>query len=492
MKYSAQSQIPHPPVSLLLLALLVLGLPTAPALLGQETPGAGNLEGAWVGELALPGGQTLPLVFHLTEEADGSLGATMDSPLQGARGIPVDEVGYVDGVLTLSLSSLQARFQGEVTGDAIVGQWLQGGMEVPLRLEPAQEGVAAARPQDPEPPLPYQSEDVRYANPEAGIELAGTLTLPEGEGPFPAVALITGSGAQDRDQALMGHRPFLVLSDHLTRAGIAVLRSDDRGVGESGGDFDTATSWDFAGDAHAAVTYLRSRPEVDPEAVGLVGHSEGGLIAPMVAVEWGGVDFLVLLAGPALPGTEILRMQAEAIARAMGADDADVAQAREIQEELFRIILDEGDPEARVAQVRNHLTDVLAGADPDEMAAQGIPPGEEDAWVEGQLRMVQGEWFRTFLAHDPRTHLRQVTVPVLGLFGELDLQVPWEANREAMAQALSDGGNADVTLTVLPSLNHLFQTAETGAPTEYGQIQETFAPVALEAVSDWILSRTRK
>ncbi|TVR61855.1 MAG: alpha/beta fold hydrolase [Gemmatimonadales bacterium] len=487
--------LPSPPrrLPVALLSLLLVGVPglltPAPAPLAQEP--SDPVEGSWTGILELPGGQELPIVFHILRELDGTYTATMDSPAQGAFGMPVASVAVAGDSVTLELPPLQARYRGAVTApNRMEGEWEQGPMAFPLPLERGEatgEFARPPRPQDPEPPFPYRAEDVRYPNPEAGIELAGTLTVPEGEGPFPAVALITGSGAQDRDQSILGHRPFLVLADHLTRQGIAVLRSDDRGVGESGGDFTSATSRDFAGDAAAAVAYLRSRPEVDQERVGLVGHSEGGVIAPMVAVEWGGVDFVVLLASPGLPGAELLAMQGAAIGRAMGVSDEAIQESARIQAAFFQIILEEDDPDLRVERAEALLRQVVAESDPDERAAQGIPPGGEEAWIAGQLQMAGSEWLRFFLAYDPREHLTRLEIPALALLAGKDTQVPAEENRPELEWALAGAPGAEVR--ILPGLNHLFQTAETGAPAEYAQIEETFAPAALEAVAAWILAR---
>jgi uncharacterized protein len=483
------------PGSLAVALILVAGFLLPWALfadpLAGQTPDEAELAGAWAGELQIAGGPSLPLIFHIEAGKEGRLTVTMDSPSQGVRGVAVESVRFEAGRLFLELPALGARYEGELEADErFTGSWHQGGMELPLVLERTEEGAVESRPQDPTPPFPYVEEEILYPNESAGIELAGTLTLPEGDGPFPAVALITGSGAQDRDQALVGHRPFLVLADHLTRAGIAVLRSDDRGVGGSGGDFATSTSRDFAEDAAAAVAYLRTRPEVDPEAVGLVGHSEGGMIAPMVALEWGGVDFVVLLAGPAIPGSELLRMQGAAIARAMGADEDEVEAAGRSQTRIFEAVLEEEEESRRVARVRAVLEEALADSDPEELQARGIPAGGEEAWVDGQVQMARSDWFRSFLMYDPRVHLSELQVPVLALFGEKDLQVPPEENRAALEEALREAENPDVTIHVLSSLNHLFQTAETGSPMEYAQIEETFAPVALEAVSSWILALT--
>jgi pimeloyl-ACP methyl ester carboxylesterase len=288
----------------------------------------------------------------------------------------------------------------------------------------------------------------------------------------------------------MGHRPFLVLADHLTRQGIAVLRSDDRGVGGSGGDFSTATTRDFAADAAAAVAWLRGRPEVDGSAVGLVGHSEGGIVAPMVAVERGGVDFVVLLAGPGLSGEEILYLQGAAVSRAMGAPEPVVERTLELQRRLFGVVRSIEDQTRRTTGLREELQAILDETPAAERPALGIPPGQEENWIQAQVTSLSTPWFRYFLLHDPADDLRNLRIPVLALLGGKDLQVPPEANAAAIRAALESGGNPDPTVEVLEGLNHLFQRATTGSPAEYSQIQETFAPAALERVSDWILERT--
>lgn len=478
--------------ALWLAAISLLWLPSV--LQAQDLPLVPTEEagavGTWQGELQLPGGLSLAIVFNIELDEEGDLAATADSPDQGATGMPVADVTFTDGHLALQMPTVGASFQGELTRpDRVEGTFRQGGAEMPLVLERVDEVRRRARPQDPEPPFPYRVEEVRYPNPEADIHLAGTLTVPDGEGPFPAVALITGSGAQNRDLELMGHRPFLVLADHLTRSGIAVLRSDDRGVGGSEGDFGRATSRDFAGDAAAAVSYLQERPEVSSAAVGLVGLSEGGLIAPMVATEWGGVAFVVLLAGPGMTGEEILYLQGDLIGRAMGMPEEHLAWNRGLQEELFRVVREAVDEETRKARLEGVLREWLGDLAPEARASLGIPEGGEEGWITGQLNMMGGPWFRYFLIHDPAPVLRRVEVPVLALNGELDLQVPPRPNLTAIEAALQEGGNPDVTVRELPGLNHLFQTATTGAPAEYAQIEETMSPTAMEIVAEWILSR---
>lgn len=473
--------------ALLAVSALTLALPVA----AQDVPAApGTITGIWQGDLHVSPVVSLTIVFHLEVDDQGAISATMDSPDQGATGIPVQSARFEDGRLVLELPALMASFEGSLSPDGtLVGEWRQSGQAFPLELRKVDAVATPARPQEPEPPFPYTEEEVRYLSPEAGIHLAGTLTLPEGEGPFPAVALITGSGPQDRDETLLGHRPFLVLADHLTRHGIAVLRSDDRGVAGSEGDFASATSMDFADDAAAAVAYLGTRPEVEPAAIGLVGHSEGGLIAPIVAARSDDVAFIVLLAGPGLTGEEILYLQAELILRASGASEIVIDGNRAIQRAMFRVAKEEDDPERRVARARDVLRETLAGIPSSQLEMMGVPSGGEEAWIEAQAGQLSSEWMRFFLVHDPVPLLREVRVPVLALNGELDLQVPPAENLEAIAKALEEGGNPDVTTVMLPGLNHLFQTATTGAPSEYARIDETFAPAALEAVAEWILDR---
>lgn len=449
--------------------------------------------GTWQGDLTVPGGMSLAMVFHIELDEEGNLSASADSPDQGVQGMVVESVRFDEGRVELHLPSIGGRFEGTLEeAENLMGTWFQSGAEFPLEMARVDEVVRPERPQEPEPPFPYTEEEARYPNPQAEIQLAGTLTMPEGSGPFPAVALISGSGAQNRDLELFGHRPFKVLADHLTRRGIAVLRSDDRGVGDSEGVFSEATTRDFADDAAAAVTYLRSHPQVDSRAVGLVGLSEGGLIAPMVAADSPEVAFIVLLAGPGLPGEEILYLQGELISRAMGASEDEIQTNLRLQERLFRVVAEEEDDDVRRERLGTVLREALAEMSEEERAALGSTAEAEEGWIRSQLASLSGPWFRYFLVHDPRPVLRQVQVPVLALNGELDLQVPPAENLAAIEAALTEGGNEAFVVRELPGLNHLFQTAETGAPAEYSRIEETMSPEAMELVVQWILEQTQR
>ena len=342
--------------------------------------------------------------------------------------------------------------------------------------------VGAAKPQEPALPLPYHVEDVVFTNDKAGITLAGTLTLPAQNGTFPAVILISGSGPQNRDEELAGHRPFLVLSDHLTRNGIAVLRYDDRGVGKSTGDFKAAILDDFASDVRSALRYLRSREEINQNKIGLIGHSEGGIIAPMVATS-DEVDFIVLLAGPGIKTIDLLPMQHELIARSAGATQEDAAIVRQVSSELFKIVLayDNSDLlDAKITEYVNlHWEKIKMPGMPSDMT--------KERFISMNQKVLSTPWFKQVLRYDPAPVLERVECPVLALNGMNDVQVPSKENLAAIGNALAQGGNTNVTVKELPGLNHLFQECDTGALTEYAKIQQTFSPVALREISEWVV-----
>lgn len=427
-----------------------------------------ELDGAWEGVLDV--GQKLRLVLHLTTTKDG-LTATLESPDQSAAGIPA--TAKRDGQsLTVEAAMIGAKYQGTIARDlsSIDGTFSQGGGSFPLSLKrggAAKPASAPRRPQTPAKPYPYRDEDVKYANPGAGIQLAGTFTLPQGEGPFPAAVLITGSGQQDRDETILGHKPFLVLADYLTRRGVAVLRSDDRGAGGSGGEFAAATTADFATDVESAVAYLKTRKEIDFHRIGLIGHSEGGVIAPMVAAGNRDIAFIVMLAGSGVPGDQVIVSQVAATGELAGVSKELVEQSR-VQE---RQILDLIEHEKNESVLKEKLRTLIPSS---------------DAEFEPVYRQMTTPWYRYFLTYDPAPALRKVQCPVLALIGGKDTQVAASVNLPAIRQALAAGGNSHVDVEEIQGLNHLFQHAATGAVTEYGAIEETFAPEVLEKIAAWI------
>jgi pimeloyl-ACP methyl ester carboxylesterase len=455
-----------------------MGLALLGAAQAQDESGTA-IEGYWAGKLKVLN-QELSLGFGISKTPEGGLKATLDSPDQGANDIPVEETTFKDGKLRLTMKALQAVYFGTLAkdGGSIEGTFVQGGTTLPLVLKKGDRSAPRKRPQEPAKPYPYAEEEVAYST----IRIAGTLTLPKTRGPHPAVVLITGSGPQDRDEAIVGHRPFLVLADHLTRQGIAVLRCDDRGVAKSTGKFARATSEDFADDVLAGVEYLKTRPDIDARQIGLIGHSEGGLIAPLAAAQSKDVAFIVLLAGPGVPGDEILYSQVAALLKFQGKSPEAIAANRVIQQRTYGVLKEVADARLAGQKMRAIVEEELAGLPESVRKEIGEMNKIQDA--------LPGPWFRYFITYDPRPTLRKVTCPVLALNGEMDYQVAPAQNLPEIEKALKEGGNPDVTVKQLPRLNHLFQTCQTGSGDEYARIDETYSPVMLDLVSDWIRKRT--
>ncbi|MDB5351931.1 MAG: X-Pro dipeptidyl-peptidase family [Planctomycetota bacterium] len=443
-------------------------------------------ESLWEGDIKIQAGLKLKIVLRVRSDKDGKLTGRMDSPDQNATGFKVDTVTIDKTTLEFTVKTIAGEFSGKLNeaGTEAVGEWKQAGAAMPLTMKKTDKVSEARRTQMPKGPFPYQEIEVSYPNAASGNSLAGTLTLPKGDGPFPVVILITGSGAQDRDETLMGHKPFLVLADYLTRRGIGVLRVDDRGVGGSTGDHGKATSADFATDVQAGIEYVKTRKDVNAKKIGLMGHSEGGLIAPMVAAKNpDDVAFIVLLAGPGVPGNEILVAQSALIGKAMGGKDEEVAKQVAIAQKMYAEIRT-GTDEAAVTKALQALGKEAIGAlSPEDRKKTG------DAGLklmEAQIKMIQTPWFRYFLTYDPRPTLAKVKCPVLAVNGEKDLQVPPKQNLPEIEKAVKSGGNDKVTVREFRDLNHLFQTSKTGTPAEYAQIEETFNPDALMVIGDWI------
>jgi hypothetical protein len=434
-----------------------------------------EIDGTWLGTLDA-GALKLRILFKIVNTQDG-LTAQMQSPDQSPVWLSATSVKRSGSSLTIELKGIGVVYDGKIAADlnSIDGTFTQMGSPLPLALKRVKDQAAAEprRPQNPVKPYPYREEEVTYANKAAGNTLAATLAVPPGKGPFPAVLLITGSGPHDRDESLMGHKPFLVLSDYLTRKKIVVLRADKRGVGKSTGDFAAATIADFAADAEAGVAYLKTRSEVDPHRIGLIGHSEGGVTVPMAAVADTDVAFIVMMAGSGVPGDQIIMEQVRLIEEAGGASKEKVAHDLDNEREVLALVEKETDSTILDKKLR------------EKLAADGMPKAQ----IGASVKMVMGPWFRDFLTYDPATALRKVACPVLVLNGEKDLQVPPAQNLPAIRKALEEGGNKHFEIDEMPGLNHLFQTAKTGAPSEYGEIEETMSPVAMEKIASWILKQ---
>lgn len=454
------------------------GLLLALAFLLTMQINAQEIIGNWEGILSVQGTE-LPIIFKIVQDGDG-LKATMDSPKQNAYGIPTASCKFTDGRLTITAPSMGLTFTGKLNGDEIDGNFKQGMMARPLTMMRMQAEPAGpkVRPQDPKAPFPYTSEDITFDNEADGIKLAGTLTIPPNVENPPVVIMVSGSGAQNRNEEIMNHRPFLVWADHLARQGIASLRYDDRGVAESGGDFASATTEDFAQDAAAAITYLGQQERFANSLIGIIGHSEGGMVAPMVAAEDKTVDFIVLLAGGGVPNDELMYLQNEKFIKAQGLPEAAQGIYLEQQKSLFALVKDNGDLS------KEALEDLVFQE--YEKRNGGINLRENEQ-VKGAVKQFTSPWMRFFIAYDPAPTLAKVTCPVLAINGDKDTQVVAEQNIPGIEKALTESGNEHFTVKVFPDLNHLFQKAATGNLDEYEQIEETVNVAVLEYVSKWIL-----
>jgi alpha/beta superfamily hydrolase len=446
-----------------------------------------DITGAWYGALKVQGTQ-MRLVFNINKSETG-YSATMDSPDQGVKGIKVSAVTFENGRLKIEVSMAKIEYIGELNNNEIVGNFKQGSMALPMNLSKEKiEKKVTVRPQEPSKPYPYYSEEITFDNKKANISLAGTLTLPKKEGSnYQVVVLITGSGPQNRDEELLGHKPFLVISDYLTKNGIAVLRYDDRGIGKSKGKFSTATTADFADDAEAAIAYLKTRTEINKQKIGLMGHSEGGTIAPMIAARNKDVNFIVMLAGSAIRGDKLLLLQKELIERVGGTSEAVIKKGQAVNKGAFDIILKSTNDETLKKDLTNYYTQILKDS------ANSTKPKDmsDEAFINAQVKDLTGAWWQYFIKYDPAIALQKVKCAVIAVNGEKDLQVPPKQNLQAIQVALKKAGNKNFTTKEFPGLNHLFQECKTGSPDEYAEIEQTFSPVVLDEITKWILSKVK-
>jgi len=459
----------------------------------------------WSGEVSLPGGQRLQFVAKLQIGEEGNGSGRLDVPMQGMTNQPLSDVFRDDEVIRFALKPQGTVEQGwalfdlkmEPGGTSARGTMRQFGQEFPCRLELMKPGdeEGPRRPQNPTPPFPYTERELTFTNAKDGTVLVGTLTIP-GKPPagelvdtveHPAVLLISGSGAQDRDSTIMGHKPFLVLADRLARAGIASFRFDDRGVGGSQGDAMQSTMLDFVDDARAAVQMMKLQADIDPMRVIVVGHSEGAMVAAELAADSQEVAGAVLLAGPAVPGGELLTRQAEAIMKASGVDEKFIAESSKWQGVLVERVQADAPEDEQLDAMRKMIEAQFRAA--SAVAGQPNPEIDEkqvDELARAQLEQLRTPWFRFFLLYDPRVALRKLRVPVLVLNGERDLQVAPDQNLPEMRKALAAAQNPDATVKMVADVNHLFQTVTGENNIRYGDLEETFSPAAMVQIEVWL------
>ena len=456
-----------------------------PLVFHRQAPGAAArkpaeaifpVEGLWQAAL-ITHGLRLRMQLHVAHDTDGQLVGALDSLDQQVSGLPAIGMELKEAAFRFEIPAVAGTFVGALhpAKNKLIGTWSQTGADEKIEFVRSDQPLELHRPQTPAKPYPYREEEISFSNAAAGVTLAGTLTLPKGAGPFPAALLIAGSGPNDRDEALASHRPFLVLADHLTRKGIAVLRYDKRGIGKSTGSADKATTLDLASDAQAALAYLKTRKEIDPARIALIGHSEGAMIAPLIASRTKDVAWVVLLAAPATVGEETLLNQSDLIGKAADLTDEQLEASLNFDQAAYDLVRTEKDSTALREKLTSLVKETGLGA--------AMPP----TLLETQLRMMESPWFRFFLDYDPLPNLKNLQVPVLALYGQKDLQVPAKLNLPLLKQALQDAGNKDADVRELPGLNHLFQHAYSGTPAEYAAIEETFSPDALQIISGWLL-----
>lgn len=442
--------------------------------------------GLWEGTLVM-GKQKMGILFNITTNGEGKLEVLMDIPGQNLYELEMNNVTLKGDELSMTLRQSHLEYTGKMSKfkSTIKGTWTQG---VPMILDmyrSKKKPVVHNRPQEPKGPFEYAIEEVTYENKKAGVTLAGTLTTPKKKGKYPVVILISGSGPQNRNSAILKHKPFWVLADYLTNRGIAVLRFDDRGFGKSTGDHNKATSADFATDVLAGVEFLKKHPKINKRKIGLMGHSEGGMIAPLAAKDNKDIDFIVLLAGPGLKGWEVLATQNTDILRKEGAEDYLVKQFDNINRKLFKAVAEDTERNLDIVDFITVVQKDLDEIEPEDRAKLGLT----EMGVQQKIAALQQPWMRYFLNYDPAPVLQRIKCPVLALNGDKDLQIAGEANLAGIEAGLAH--NKSVTCKLLPNLNHLFQNCETGKIEEYLEIEETFSPDALKIISDWIIKTTK-
>lgn len=453
-----------------------------------------KITGNWEGKI-VAGGTTIPIVFHFYSDSTGRILGKWDSPSQNALDLPCGEVRATGDSLVVLLPVISGSYSGNFAGaDSITGEWDQKGIRMPLNLARQSGGgsyTLPKRPQTPHPPFPYISDSVVYRNSDSTIRYGATFTRPKGQpgDQYPVVLMITGSGKQDRDETIFDHHPFAVIADYLARRGIAALRVDDRGMGQTTGDFDTSSSLDFAGDVEAGIRYLLSRSDVDPAHIGLLGHSEGGLIAPMVASGDPRVAFLVLLAAPGIPGMDVINFQNGVALKNAGLPDSVVQKFLVLHDALVNAAVSATGP----GPFREQVPGIYQSWKKDQSAGtlKDLIHGSDESVIknlQAKYYVFHSKWWRFFLFHDPSGDLEKLDIPVLALNGSRDIQVDPQVNLDAIRAALKKSRSKNYKTIELPGLNHLFQHCTTCTLDEYGKLEETIAPEVLRTVSDWISS----
>lgn len=470
------------------LLLIILSLTISLAMPAQKST---KLFGTWEGKINV--GISLRLVFNFTKDSAGNITGTAYSPDQGNKEIPCSDIYIQNDSIFLGIQSLKVSYAGKFINDSTIKGKLTQGQTVDLTLQKVLQATKLSRPQSPHPPYPYLNEDVEFDNPDKTLHYGATLTIPKGKGPFAAMILITGSGAQNRDEEIFEHKPFAVIADYLTRQGFMIMRVDDRGIGTSSGDFSKATTADFVTDVSTSLNYLKNRKEVDLKRLGILGHSEGGMIAPMVASQRNDINFIILLAAPGEKISTLMEKQNVDILKSAGVSNEAAEDYGKLYHNMVSVFLEAkttGEAETNLAGVvnewkKNTPKDIV-------IATTGIMNDTtQQNFIKGLSATLNSPWYKYFLQFDPRPYLTKLNCKVLALNGEKDLQVSSKDNLAAINTALKKSNSPSYEVKEMPGLNHLFQDCNKCTLNEYSELEETFSPRALHIISEW-LNKTLK
>lgn len=448
----------------------ILNFACAAVLVSSSLSSIGQkFEGDWIGKILVQG-FPLTIEFHISKQ-NTDFTATMDSPDQKSFGNKITEVLAKGNTIDLNEPQFKMYTKLSYRNDSLIGVFKQLGTDYPLSMcRKTDQNSSSSRPQEPKSPFDYDIEEVKFKNTKDNINLAGTFTCPKGTGPFPTVILISGSGGQNRNEEIFNHKPFWVIADYFAKNGIATLRYDDRGIEESEGNFASATSADFANDARAGIEFLKQHSKVDKQNLGIVGHSEGGMIAPMIAASDNSIGFLILLAAPGIPIDQLMILQNNAISKASMMSESTMAKNQKLNQQCYQILKAEKSEKDTKSQLKKLFKS----------------KNMSEAEIESLLAQITSPWFKYFISYDPKYSLEKVFCPVLALNGDKDVQVTAKENLAGIAASLEKGGNKEYETKLIENKNHLFQTTTKYSLDEYVKNDESFAPDVLNLMANWI------
>lgn len=449
-----------------------------------------TIDGNWKGNIKILGSKLEIIVVIDTESKEEKYSIKL--PTQTKKILPLSNFSKENNKIHFDLDTPngKATFDGVVEKEKMNGKFIQNGLEGSFEVERKnnESNEIISKKAETKTEKPYKEEFVTVEN--NSIKLAGTLTLPKTGSNFPSIILITGSGPQNRDEELLGFKPFEQIADNFSKKGFAVLRCDDRGVAESTGDFSSATSYDFSTDIEAMLNYLKTRKELNSKKIGLLGHSEGGMIVNLLASRNKDVAFAIMMAGTSVNGKEILESQTDLISKANGATEKEMESNKKLATEIYKLIFSEKTTDKDWLSVEEKIKAEIIKEYPNmskEMKAS-IKNVDEYAnnSAKGILGFYKSKWMLYFIKHEPIQDIEKVTIPVLALFGEKDLQVEAKLNIEAMNKLFKKTKQKNYTIKTLKDANHLFQKATNGSPSEYENLDKKFVDDFFSTMETWL------